>query len=278
MSSSDDEIDDAESKYESDYELGSIGGSKIYTLGHAPEYCDSWFTRDAFREFYQNWYVLRITRLETFNGPCRYAHECRRDALINTFSLDPADFSPHYEEDLTNNEILITVRHPLKPPHENLLGYIKFRWGSNNRGHVEIVNFQASLDPSCLRFGCTTKRGDPTQAGQHGEGSKSPPSSSSRGRSRCFLRAPVSLGIGVSDTEESGCSAGCAALGIHSRSRSSKKKHHKALRGLPKADTGKTCVFTWARRCRRDSPATDRARSWTRPILQAYILTLSGIG
>jgi hypothetical protein len=91
---------------------------------------------------------------------------------VATFHLNPVTFSPNYEEDLPKREILITVNNPHLGRANELLGYIRFRWGANGRGLLEIVNFQAKLKTRHINFGHSTKTDDRRQAGQHGEGLK----------------------------------------------------------------------------------------------------------
>lgn len=62
------------------------------------------------------------------------------------------------------------VPNPNRGPGE-YLGYIKYT-GEDGQGTVEITNRNATLQPRHLRIGNTSKNGDSTQAGVHGEGLK----------------------------------------------------------------------------------------------------------
>jgi hypothetical protein len=64
--------------------------------------------------------------------------------------------------------IQILVYHPLGLNRE-LLGYI---WFKRKEGSVKITNFQAKLERRNLELGSSTKRGNNTMAGTHGEGLK----------------------------------------------------------------------------------------------------------
>lgn len=92
----------------------------------------------------------------------------RRDALIQSFGLDPRSFSPSWKD--LKGEIQITVREPHATPDKGqLLGYIKFH---KNTGRLDLVNFNARLTPDDFSLGVSTKRGSESTAGHHGEGFK----------------------------------------------------------------------------------------------------------
>ncbi|GAM33939.1 hypothetical protein TCE0_013f01201 [Talaromyces pinophilus] len=115
-----------------------------HTLGLTRNYVPSWSQQDAFRELYQNW----------------------KDAIIFTFKLNQRSFKTEVVE-LTDG-IQILVYHPLGLNRE-LLGYI---WFKRKEGSVKITNFQAKLERRNLELGSSTKRGNNTMAGTHGEGLK----------------------------------------------------------------------------------------------------------
>jgi hypothetical protein len=96
-----------------------------------------------------------------------------KDGILKSFGIKERDFKPEYQE--SRGEILIQV---FKPQAETtngtmeLCGYIRFKWGSDGCGTLEMANFRANLQRHYLGFGGTTKAKDPNQAGQHGEGLK----------------------------------------------------------------------------------------------------------
>ncbi|KAL9083455.1 MAG: hypothetical protein Q9165_008531, partial [Trypethelium subeluteriae] len=58
----------------------------------------------------------------------------------------------------------------MHPQSSDLLGFITYKHNKHTgQGELQIANFNASLKPSHLRVGASTKRGDKSQAGQHGE-------------------------------------------------------------------------------------------------------------
>ena len=96
----------------------------------------------------------------------------RRDAIIKSFSLQEDHFSVVREETRADHgeQIIFKVPRPGSQPPE-WLGYI--RWtGQDDHGRVELVNRRAGLQPSHLDIGGTSKFGDRSQAGTHGEGLK----------------------------------------------------------------------------------------------------------
>ena len=96
----------------------------------------------------------------------------RRDAIIKSFSLQEDHFSVVREETRADHgeQIIFKVPRPGSQPPE-WLGYI--RWTSqDDHGRVELVNRRAGLQPSHLDIGGTSKFGDRSQAGTHGEGLK----------------------------------------------------------------------------------------------------------
>lgn len=52
------------------------------------------------------------------------------------------------------------------------MGYIAFKYDRENKGILEVTNFNARLQLWHLAFGGTSKDHDPDQTGQHGEGFK----------------------------------------------------------------------------------------------------------
>ena len=96
----------------------------------------------------------------------------RRDAIIKSFSLKEKDFTVIREEDSggPREHIVYKVPRPGSRPLE-WLGYISWT-GQHDLGRVELVNRRASLQPSHLDMGGTSKSGDRSQAGTHGEGLK----------------------------------------------------------------------------------------------------------
>jgi len=106
----------------------------IRSLGMTKEYPRNWDTRDAFREFYQNW----------------------RDAIVASFGVNPRSFAPKWTE--TGTRVEVTV-HRESPSGKELLGYIKF---DERTGSFELANFDARLEMSNLHLGGTSKRGTAT--------------------------------------------------------------------------------------------------------------------
>lgn len=96
----------------------------------------------------------------------------RRDAIIKSFNLAERDFTVIFREIRSESRldlIYSAARQGATGPE--CLGYIRYR-GEQGEGTVEITNRKAHLEPQNLDFGDTTKIGDPTQAGAHGEGLK----------------------------------------------------------------------------------------------------------
>jgi hypothetical protein len=141
-------------------------------IGLSRNYVPGWRPRDAFREFYQNWYLtlslmlvshsLLITKLRGRD---------RKDAILATFNLDRRSFVPKVEHTRTQIRITVHLRQEvvIGPPAEMLLGYILF---NKKAGSLEIANFKAKLQMHHLSLGGTTKVGQEIFAGIHGEGFK----------------------------------------------------------------------------------------------------------
>lgn len=136
----------------------------IAALGLSRHYIPYWTRRDAFREFYQNWYAtpsVTGSRLIVL----------RKDAIIASFNIEPRDFHPVLKESKTQIEICVhrpeSAEQSTSSPQ--LLGYILYK---KKAGSVEITNFKAELKREYLLFGETTKRGEERFAGTHGEGFK----------------------------------------------------------------------------------------------------------
>lgn len=92
----------------------------------------------------------------------------RKDALIQSFDLDPRCFTP-LRRDL-KSQIQITIRLPHATPAKGeLLGFIRF---DKNAGSLQLVNFKAQLRAQHFDLGVSTKRGNEMTAGYHGEGFK----------------------------------------------------------------------------------------------------------
>ena len=90
---------------------------------------------------------------------------------MQTFKVSILDFAPAVTE--TDYGILITVHTLLEsssnPSNPDILGFIRFK---KDPGSVELINFGASLDSQCLEIGYSSKLGQESLAGGHGEGLK----------------------------------------------------------------------------------------------------------
>lgn len=99
----------------------------------------------------------------------------RRDAIIQSQDLCPADFCIHFEEASADHETEIVFkafnRGADRDDVNECLGFIRFH-GRNGAGTIEITNRGASLQPWHLQIGGTSKKGNEDQAGAHGEGLK----------------------------------------------------------------------------------------------------------
>lgn len=89
----------------------------------------------------------------------------RKDAIIESFSLDPRSFHPVYKEN--GRQISVTV--PKKASESEALGFIRY---DRSIGQVMLTNACAQLEPESLQLGQTTKRGKSQLIGCHGEGLK----------------------------------------------------------------------------------------------------------
>ncbi|KAF2839667.1 hypothetical protein M501DRAFT_1015762 [Patellaria atrata CBS 101060] len=100
----------------------------------------------------------------------------QEDGIIFAFQLNPRDFKAK-RQDCEKAREIITVGAPLgsgiKHHGGDLLGYIKFDYGKDGDGLVELTNFKAYLVLDHFGLGGSTKREDRSQAGQHGDGMKS---------------------------------------------------------------------------------------------------------
>lgn len=99
-----------------------------------------------------------------------FADFTRRDGIIRSFQLEEKNFKVIREEK-SQYEILYKV--PAWPESDPVkyLGYIRYS-GSEMGGRVEIVNCNATIQPSHFDMGGTTKLEDKSQAGEHGDGLK----------------------------------------------------------------------------------------------------------
>ncbi|GFG16460.1 hypothetical protein IFM61392_09518 [Aspergillus lentulus] len=136
------DVSDSESYSEDATAFNSTRRTEI-SLSLSPNYVKDWDTTAAFRELYQNW----------------------KDAIIESFNLDPASFRPVYQED--EQDIRISVATNNSPA--DALGFIKYE---KDLGRVVMTNPCAGLEPGLLRLGQTTKQGKDQLAGCHGEGLK----------------------------------------------------------------------------------------------------------
>lgn len=153
---------------EPEISLDSINNSRHIHFPIHSGYSPSWGPMHAFRELVQNWFVACCAYVYHFS----LTAPRRRDAIIKSFSLKEEDFTVIREEDPggPREHIVYKVPRPGSQPLE-WLGYI--RWtGQHDHGRVELVNRRASLQPSHLDMGGTSKSGDRSQAGTHGEGLK----------------------------------------------------------------------------------------------------------
>jgi hypothetical protein len=98
----------------------------------------------------------------------------RKDAIVDTFKLDPRAFVPKWNE--TKAEIRITIHRDVSvtgntnQSSQELLGFIRFKKKS---GSLELTNFNAQIEMKHLSLGETSKRsGQNKFAGIHGEGFK----------------------------------------------------------------------------------------------------------
>ncbi|KAL2783978.1 hypothetical protein BJX66DRAFT_109274 [Aspergillus keveii] len=121
---------------------GPTSPTEIF-LNFSPSYVKDWNTTAAFRELYQNW----------------------KDAIIETFRLDPAAFRPVYKE----NETQVYVTVPKPRSRTEALGFITYEKAS---GKLTLTNACARLTPDLLQLGQTSKQGKGQLAGCHGEGLK----------------------------------------------------------------------------------------------------------
>ncbi|KAH7305638.1 hypothetical protein BKA65DRAFT_560112 [Rhexocercosporidium sp. MPI-PUGE-AT-0058] len=111
-------------------------------LGLTRNYVPSWTSRDAFREFFQNWVDGMIE-----------AHKVTRDTIkINTNDSD--------------KEWVATAH---RPGSGGMIGFIRFL---KKKGTLELSNFKAQLHRKALDIGVSTKRTANDTAGTHGEGFK----------------------------------------------------------------------------------------------------------
>ncbi|KAK8138862.1 glycoside hydrolase family 3 protein [Apiospora sp. TS-2023a] len=111
-------------------------------------YGAKWEPWEAFRELVQNW----------------------RDGIIKSFRLEEKNFKVIREEK-SQYEILYKVPAWPQTDPAKYLGYIRFS-GTGMGGRVEIVNCNATIQPSHFDMGGTTKLEDKGQAGEHGDGLK----------------------------------------------------------------------------------------------------------
>ncbi|KAH9217392.1 hypothetical protein DL95DRAFT_493667 [Leptodontidium sp. 2 PMI_412] len=108
-------------------------------LGLTRNYVPSWTSRDAFREFFQNWMDGMIE-----------AHKVTRETIrITTNDLD--------------DEWVATAH---RPGSKEMIGFIRFL---KNKGTLELSNFKAQLPRKALDIGVSTKRTANNTAGTHGE-------------------------------------------------------------------------------------------------------------
>lgn len=96
----------------------------------------------------------------------------RRDGIIASFAFAEEDFRVEREFKTVDGttEIIYKVPRPNSEPNE-WLGFIHFR-PHGQGGIVEITNRNATLQPWHLDMGGTSKTGNGSQAGAHGEGLK----------------------------------------------------------------------------------------------------------
>ncbi|KAF9888555.1 hypothetical protein FE257_008486 [Aspergillus nanangensis] len=121
-----------------------------FALNFSPDYVRDWTTTSAFRN-----YTRIAASILTRN---------RKDAIIESFQLDPRSFRPVYEE--SEQHICITVS---KGARSEALGFIRH---DKSTGQVTLANACATLEPEALQLGKTTKRGKDQLVGCHGEGLK----------------------------------------------------------------------------------------------------------
>ena len=84
----------------------TLTSRRIVSLGISPEYVKHWTSRDAFRELYQNWYVLVISARHGLNqtgktpfwkdfiSTAETSSLCSRITVIISRSLSPTVLSP----------------------------------------------------------------------------------------------------------------------------------------------------------------------------------------
>jgi hypothetical protein len=86
---------------------------------------------------------------------------------MDSFHISYTDFATVVMK--SEYDIVITASRPgaRDDPIAEMLGYIRFR---KKAGSVEVTNFLASLDPRCLEFGYSTKRGRDSVVGRYGDG------------------------------------------------------------------------------------------------------------
>ncbi|KAN0098386.1 hypothetical protein V8E51_014049 [Hyaloscypha variabilis] len=112
------------------------------SLGLSRDYVPGWDSRDAFREYFQNW----------------------MDGMIDTQNVSREDINIMIREN--KNDWVATAHRPVS---EEMLGFIRF---DKAKGVLELTNFNAQLSRKALDIGVTSKRSSAGQAGTHGEGFK----------------------------------------------------------------------------------------------------------
>jgi hypothetical protein len=137
------------------------------SLGLSENYVPGWDTSDAFREFYQNWFVnfFYLFRSQSWigsQGADILPH--RKDSMIDSSSIADGKLKITVKD--TNSFYIAEARHPISGA---LLGFIRFCIA---RGHLELTNFKAKLSRKALDLGTSSKRRKSNQAGTHGEGFK----------------------------------------------------------------------------------------------------------
>lgn len=89
----------------------------------------------------------------------------RKDAIIESFRLDPRSFRPVYEEN--GQQISVTV--PKMKSESEALGFIRY---DKSIGQVMLMNACAQLEPESLQLGQMMKWGKSQLIGCHREGLK----------------------------------------------------------------------------------------------------------
>ena len=93
----------------------------------------------------------------------------RVDGIVKSFLIQPDEFKITYNKDEKTRVIIIKL---MGTRYEHLFGFIRFFWGDDGLGTLQVANFMAELVPSNLFIGTSDKRESNVQARKHGEGLK----------------------------------------------------------------------------------------------------------